>query len=129
VSPFTDKMFANARISANGMVTGEPHHSLWRSWREVHERARRIAGGLAAAGVGPGDAVSVLAGAPEEIDPTAVEDLCNASAPFGLDPGAILPAYGMAETTVAVSFSTLGAGLSTDDIDADLLSCPLARSG
>jgi fatty-acyl-CoA synthase len=71
VSAFTDKMFANALSSANGMVTGEPHHPLRRSWREVHERARRIAGGFAAAGVGPGDAVAVLAGAPEEIAPTA----------------------------------------------------------
>ena len=38
---------------------------------EVHEQARRIAGGLAAAGVGLGDAVGVLAGAPVEIAPTA----------------------------------------------------------
>lgn len=71
MSAFTEKMFASAMGSANGMVTGEPHHPVRRSWREVHERARRIAGGLAAAGVGPGDAVAVLAGAPEEIAPTA----------------------------------------------------------
>jgi len=37
----------------------------------VHERAARIAGGLAAAGVGHGDAIAVLAGAPVEIAPTA----------------------------------------------------------
>ena len=37
----------------------------------MHERARRIAGGLAASGVGHGDAVAVLAGAPVEIAPTA----------------------------------------------------------
>ena len=36
-------------------------------------------------------------------------------------PGAILPAYGMAETTVAVSFSECGAGLVVDEVDADLL--------
>ncbi|BCI53354.1 polyketide synthase [Mycolicibacterium litorale] len=343
MSQFTETMFENARTSANGMVTGEPHAPVRRTWHEVHVRARRIAGGLAVAGVGPGDAVAVLAGAPEEIaptaqalwmrgasltmlhqptprsdlavwagetenvvklidaravvlsdpfmaaapvleqlgvsvltvpqlldadpvepvptadddvalmqltsgstgspkavhithrnivsnaeamfsaadyrldsdvivswlplfhdmgmtgfltvpmyfgaelvkvtpmdflgdillwpklidkyrgtmtaapnfawallakrlrrqanpgdfdlstlrfalsgaeqvDPAAVEDLCDAGAPFGLDPGAILPAYGMAETTVAVSFSALGAGLSTDEVDADLLS-------
>ncbi|PQP54495.1 long-chain fatty acid--CoA ligase, partial [Mycolicibacterium austroafricanum] len=40
---------------------------------------------------------------------------------FGLDPGAILPAYGMAETTLAVSFSPCGAGLTVDEVDADLL--------
>src|ERR1700759_687512 len=64
-------MFHNARISQKGMVTGDPHQPVRHTWGEVHERARRIAGGLAAAGVGPGDAVGVLAGAPVEIAPTA----------------------------------------------------------
>ncbi len=71
MSRFTDKMFHNAKTSEKGMVTGEPHEPVRHTWREVHERARRIAGGLAAAGVGPGDAVGVLAGAPVEIAPTA----------------------------------------------------------
>jgi fatty-acyl-CoA synthase len=57
----------------------------------------------------------------EQVEPADVEDFCNAGAPFGLRPEAILPAYGMAETTVAVSFSELGAGLVVDEIDADLL--------
>jgi fatty-acyl-CoA synthase len=71
VSRFTDKMFHNAMTSSKGMVTGEPLEPVRHTWREVHERARCIAGGLAAAGVGPGDAVGVLAGAPVEIAPTA----------------------------------------------------------
>ena len=71
MSRFTDKMFHNARTSTKGMVTGEPHEPVRHTWGEVHERARRIAGGLAAAGVGHGDAVGVLAGAPVEIAPTA----------------------------------------------------------
>ncbi len=71
VSRFTDKMFHNAMTSSKGMVTGEPHEPVRHTWREVHERAARIAGGLAAAGVGHGDAVGVLAGAPVEIAPTA----------------------------------------------------------
>jgi fatty-acyl-CoA synthase len=71
VSRFTEKMFRNAHESAKGMVTGEPHSPVRHTWREVHERARRIAGGLAAAGVAHGDAVGVLAGAPVEIAPTA----------------------------------------------------------
>ena len=71
MSRFTDKMFHNAVNSTKGMVTGEPHAPVRRTWGEVHERARRIAGGLAAAGVGPGDAVGVLAGAPVDIAPTA----------------------------------------------------------
>ena len=61
-----------------------------------------------------------LSGA-EQVDPADVEDLCDAGAPFGLRPEAILPAYGMAETTVAVSFSECGAGMVVDEVDADLL--------
>jgi fatty-acyl-CoA synthase len=64
-------MFRNARESTKGMVTGEPHTPVRHTWGEVHERARQIAGGLAAAGVGHSDAVGVLAGAPVEIAPTA----------------------------------------------------------
>ena len=61
-----------------------------------------------------------LSGA-EQVEPADVEDLCEAGAPFGLRPEAILPAYGMAETTVAVSFSECGGGLVVDEVDADLL--------
>jgi len=64
-------MFRNARESTKGMVTGEPHTPVRHTWGEVHERARQIAGGLAAVGVGHGDAVGVLAGAPVEIAPIA----------------------------------------------------------
>jgi fatty-acyl-CoA synthase len=61
-----------------------------------------------------------LSGA-EQVEPADVEELCEAGRPFGLRPEAILPAYGMAETTVAVSFSECGAGLIVDEVDADLL--------
>ncbi|MDF2830202.1 MAG: AMP-dependent synthetase and ligase, partial [Mycobacterium sp.] len=61
-----------------------------------------------------------LSGA-EQVEPEVVEDLCDAGKPFGLRPEAIVPAYGMAETTVAVSFSMSGAGLVTDQVDADML--------
>lgn len=71
MSRFTEKMFRNARETTKGMVTGEPHTPIRHTWGEVHERARRIAGGLAAVGVAHGDAVGVLAGAPVEIAPTA----------------------------------------------------------
>jgi fatty-acyl-CoA synthase len=75
VSRFTETMFRNARRSekgsTKGMVTGEPGHPVRHTWGEVHERARRVAGGLAAAGVGHHDAIGVLAGAPVEIAPTA----------------------------------------------------------
>jgi fatty-acyl-CoA synthase len=64
-------MFANARWSLKGMVTGEPDAPVRHTWMEVHQRASQVAGGLARAGVGRGDAVAVLAGAPVEIAPTA----------------------------------------------------------
>ncbi|BBZ55749.1 MULTISPECIES: fatty acyl-AMP ligase [Mycolicibacterium] len=70
MSRFTDKMYYNARTSQRGMVTGEPHEPVRHTWGEVHERARRVAGGLAAAGIGPGDKIGVLAGFPVEIAPT-----------------------------------------------------------
>ncbi|MBV8860526.1 MAG: fatty acyl-AMP ligase [Mycobacterium sp.] len=71
MSRFTEKMYRNARTVTTGMVTGEPYEPVRHTWGEVHERARRIAGGLAAAGVGLGDAIGVLAGFPVEIAPTA----------------------------------------------------------
>lgn len=71
MSRFTDTMCANAQWSVNGLVTGEPHRPIRQTWREVHERARRAAGGLAAAGVAHGDAIGVLAGDPAEIAPVA----------------------------------------------------------
>jgi fatty-acyl-CoA synthase len=71
LSKFTETMYATAQSSSKGLVTGEPNCPGWHTWREVHERARRIAGGLAVAGVGRGDAVPMLAGAPAEIAPAA----------------------------------------------------------
>jgi fatty-acyl-CoA synthase len=61
-----------------------------------------------------------LSGA-EQVQPDDIEELLAAGAPFGLRPEAIVAAYGMAETTVAVSFSECGTGLVVDDVDADLL--------
>src|ERR1700753_387712 len=63
-------MMASAASSNHGMVTGEPGAPVRFTWREVHEQARRVAGGLAKSGVGPGDRVGVLAGAPVEVAPT-----------------------------------------------------------
>jgi fatty-acyl-CoA synthase len=71
MSRFTQTMYDNAQSSLKGMITGEPDAPVRHTWGQVHERARRVAGGLATAGVGRGDAVAVLAGAPVEIAPTA----------------------------------------------------------
>ncbi|HME16365.1 MAG TPA: fatty acyl-AMP ligase [Mycobacterium sp.] len=71
MSRFTETMYDSAQRSLKGMNTGEPNAPVRHTWRQVHERARRVAGGLAAAGVGHGDAVAMLAGEPVEIAPTA----------------------------------------------------------
>ncbi|EID55095.1 fatty acyl-AMP ligase [Saccharomonospora xinjiangensis] len=72
MSRFVETMVttANAGGRQRGMVTGEPREPVRRTWFEVHERARRVAGGLIEAGLRPGGAVAVLAGAPELIAPT-----------------------------------------------------------
>ncbi|BAW09893.1 fatty acyl-AMP ligase [Nocardia seriolae] len=69
MSRFTDEMYATARVSRRGLVTGEPDAPVRHEWGEIHEVARAMAGGLAAAGIGPGDAVGVLAGMPVDIAP------------------------------------------------------------
>ena len=71
MSTFTETMYSNAKWTLRGMVTGEPDAPVRHTWSEVHERARCIAGGLAGNGIGHGDAVAMLAGAPVEIAPTA----------------------------------------------------------
>ncbi len=71
MSTFTDQMYGNAATSARGLVTGPWDAPVRRSWGEVHQQARRIAGALANAGVGPGSAVAVLAGDPADVAPLA----------------------------------------------------------
>ncbi|MBE8521504.1 fatty acyl-AMP ligase [Amycolatopsis sp. H6(2020)] len=72
MSRFVDTLVATAtaRGQQRGMVTGEPKEPVRRTWAEVHEEARRIAGGLVADGFERGGAVAVLAAAPVLIAPT-----------------------------------------------------------
>lgn len=58
----------------------------------------------------------------EPVDPKATAGFVAAGEPFGLDPGSVLCAYGMAEATLAVSFAPLGVGLEVDTIDQATLS-------
>ncbi|MFC4605491.1 fatty acyl-AMP ligase [Rhodococcus kronopolitis] len=69
MSKFTEEMYASAAESTRGLVTGEPDRPLRQTWREIHQVARAMAGGLAAAGIGHGDAIGVLAGMPVDIAP------------------------------------------------------------
>ena len=57
----------------------------------------------------------------EAVDPSVVEEFTAAGAAFGLDPGAVFPAFGMAEATLAVTFPEPGAGLRTDSVDRRVL--------
>ncbi len=71
MSTFTDQMYSNAATSARGLVTGTLEDPIRRSWGEVHDEARRMAGALSDMGVGPGSSVAVLAGDPADVAPLA----------------------------------------------------------
>ncbi len=70
LSKFTETMFRNAREPLKGIVTGEPDSAVRQTWSEIHQKARCIAGGLAAAGFGSGDVAAVLVQDPAEIAST-----------------------------------------------------------
>ncbi|MBF6479915.1 AMP-binding protein, partial [Nocardia cyriacigeorgica] len=57
----------------------------------------------------------------EPVDPDTMEKLAAAGQRFGLNPMALTPVYGMAETTLAVSIPDPGHGQVLDLVDADLL--------
>jgi fatty-acyl-CoA synthase len=54
----------------------------------------------------------------EPVDEAAVRGFIEAGARFGMPAECVLPAYGMAEATLAVSFGPLYTGLSMDVVDA-----------
>ena len=55
----------------------------------------------------------------EPINPETMRNFVAAFAPSGLKPEALLPCYGMAEATLAISFVDLKEPLRTDGIDAE----------
>jgi fatty-acyl-CoA synthase len=55
----------------------------------------------------------------EPINPETMRAFVNAMAPAGVKPEALLPCYGMAEATLAISFVALDEPLRTDRIDAE----------
>jgi fatty-acyl-CoA synthase len=57
----------------------------------------------------------------EPINPTTIRAFTQTFAKAGLKPEAMLPCYGMAEATLAISFISLNETLSTDVVDKDLL--------
>ncbi|SCF48812.1 fatty-acyl-CoA synthase [Micromonospora matsumotoense] len=62
----------------------------------------------------------VFSGA-EPIDPVTTRRFLTAAARRGLDPDTMIAAYGLAESTLAVSFSRVGTGIAVDEVDRELL--------
>ncbi|MQA09690.1 MAG: AMP-binding protein [Pseudonocardiaceae bacterium] len=71
MSRFVDTLLATAADRGNktGITTGEPNDPVRRTWTQVHEEARRMAGSLISDGLRPGRAVAVLAADPAVIAP------------------------------------------------------------
>ncbi len=57
----------------------------------------------------------------EPVDPASVEAFVAAGAPHGLAPGAMFPAFGMAEATLGVTFPPKGRGIVVDSVDRRVL--------
>jgi len=57
----------------------------------------------------------------EPIQAKALRDFATKLAPAGFNPGALMPSYGMAEATLAITFFPLGVGPRTDTIDPQAL--------
>jgi len=61
-----------------------------------------------------------LSGA-EPVDAGSFRSFAAAAAPFGFDPGALFPAFGMAEVCIAGTFPPRGRGIKTDVVDQHVL--------
>ena len=57
----------------------------------------------------------------EPVDPAAVEAFVAAAEPFGFRPGAVFPAFGMAEVAIGGSFPPPMRGLVCDTVDREVL--------
>ena len=57
----------------------------------------------------------------EPVDAATMSAFVTAARPFGLDPSAILPGYGLAEATLAVTFPPRATGLRCDEVDPTTL--------
>ncbi|MTE12566.1 long-chain-fatty-acid--CoA ligase [Nocardia aurantiaca] len=65
MSRFTDDLLRPS--ATTGLVCGDPDRLQRVPWNEIHDAARRAAGGMAERGVIPNSAVAVLAGDPSEV--------------------------------------------------------------
>ncbi|NUR58800.1 MAG: AMP-binding protein [Catenulispora sp.] len=101
-----------------GSITAMPPFGLELLLRRIDDR---VLAGLDMSGLR-----SLIIGA-ERIPPTLLDRFCDRFGPRGLDPGALCPAYGMAEATLAVTGSAPGEPLRTVTLDgpgaAEYVSC------
>ncbi|MGW4483034.1 fatty acyl-AMP ligase [Amycolatopsis sp. NPDC004368] len=131
MSRFVDTLVGTAtgRGQQRGMVTGEPKEPVRRTWAEVHDQAKKIAGGLVASGLKPGSAVAVLAAAPVLIAPTVQAVwLAGGSVTMLHQPTARTDLVEWAEDTVKV-LNMIGAGLVVLGEPFDQLAPVLAEKG
>jgi fatty-acyl-CoA synthase len=63
----------------------------------------------------------------EPIQPKTLREFSAKLAPAGFNPKSLIPSYGMAEATLAITFSPHGQGMHTDTIDAKALQAREAR--
>lgn len=61
--------------------------------------------------------VRLLGCGAEPINPLVLKRFAKVFEPFGLNSGAITPCYGMAESVLAITFSRMGRGIATLEID------------
>jgi fatty-acyl-CoA synthase len=71
MSIFTRGILASAASSPHGLTAGTVADPIRLSWSEVHDQAKRMAGGLAAKGVGRHGSVAVLATDAADVAPLA----------------------------------------------------------
>jgi len=67
------------------------------------------------------DSVRFLLTGGEPVDAATMAGFAAAGARHGLDPRAIVPAYGLAESTLAVTFAPPGVGVRVDRVEPDAL--------
>lgn len=128
MSRFLAMLLESAAGSPRAMTTGEPKTPVRRTWPEVHDQARRMAGALRAE-VSPGSAVGVLAGEPAAIAPAAQAVwLCGGSVTMLHQPTARTDLAAWAEDTVSV-LAMIGAELVLLGAPFDALAPVLTERG
>lgn len=106
------------------------HPKLWLElitrFRGTHTAAPNFAYGLCArrvsdrSGIDLSSMTTFICGA-EPVLPKTMEDFINHFVDAGLNPASLVPAYGLAEATLAVTFTPYLRGLKTDRVDLEAL--------